>query len=67
MSRAAPLLALRDQRNIADVYMVRDITGHPRKRYSEIRANKADYCPRLASYQIHETLRSHEIPDPGGH
>jgi hypothetical protein len=43
--------------------MVRDITGHPRKRYSEIRADQAYYGPRIASYQIHEKLRPHKFPD----
>ncbi len=44
--------------------MVRDVTGHPCKRYSEIRANKAYRRARGASYQVDETLRSHELPDP---
>lgn len=67
MSRAAPHLALRDQRNVASVYMVRDITGKNPKRYREVRADQAYYGPRIASYQIHQTLRPHEIPDPRRH
>ena len=47
--------------------MVSDITGENPKRYSDVRSDQAYYGPRIASYQIHQTLRPHEIPDARGH
>ena len=41
--------------------MVSDITGEKPKRYSEVRSDQAYDGPRIASYQIHKTLRPHKI------